>query len=94
VIAMLVGLSSKEKNNLGGKYNVCGFVEPGVNIATQISSMTADTSLLTKNDLIVFCCGVCDMNKNNSKEGVKHIVNLVQSNNKTNIFLMCVPPPA
>jgi len=49
------GLSSKVKNNLGEKYNVCGFVKPGVKVATQISSMTSDTSLLTKNDLIIFC---------------------------------------
>jgi len=42
------GLSSKVKNNLDEKYSVCSFVKPGVNIATQISSMTVDTSLLTK----------------------------------------------
>ena len=54
--------------------------------------MTVDTTLLTKNDLIIFWGGANDVNKNNSQEGLKHPVKFVQSNNHTNIFLMCVPP--
>jgi len=42
------------KNNLDDNYSGCGFVKPGVNIATQTSSMTVDINLLTKNDLINF----------------------------------------
>ena len=53
-------------------YSVCGFVKPGVNIATQISSMTVDINLLTKNDLIIFWCGSNDVSKNNSHKGLKH----------------------
>jgi hypothetical protein len=64
---------------------VCGFVRPGLKIATPISSMTVDINLLMKNDLILFWGGSNDVSKNNSKEGLKHLVN-------TNIFLMCVPP--
>ena len=45
------GLSSNVNNNLDDSYSVCGFVKPRVNIATQISSMTVDINLLTKNDL-------------------------------------------
>ena len=86
------GLSGNVKNNLDEKYSVCGFVKPGVNIATQISSMTVDTTLLTKNDLIIFWGGSNYVNKNNSQEGLKHLENFVQSNSHTNIFLMCVPP--
>ena len=73
-------------------YSVCGFVKPGVNIATQISSMTVDINLLTKNDLIIFWCGSNDVSKNNSHKGLKHLVNFVQSNIHVNIVLMCVPP--
>jgi len=85
------GLSGNMKNNLDEKYRVCGFVKLGVNRATQISSMTVDTTLLTKYDLIIFWGGANDLNKNNSQKGLKHLVNFVQSNNHTNIFLMCVP---
>jgi hypothetical protein len=80
------------KNNLDDNYSVCGFVKPGVNIATQISSMTVNINLLTKNDLIIFWGGSNDVSKNNSQEGLKHLVNFVQSNSHTNILLMCVPP--
>jgi hypothetical protein len=86
------GLSSNLKNNLDDNYSLCGFVKPGVNIATQISSMIVDINLLTKNDLIIFCGGSNDVSKNNSQEGLKHPVNFVQSNNPINIFPMCVPP--
>jgi hypothetical protein len=86
------GLSSNMKSNLDDNYSVCGFVKPGVNIATQISSMTVDINLLTKNDLIIFWVGSNNVSKNNSQEGLKHLANFVQSNNHTNIFLMCVPP--
>jgi hypothetical protein len=86
------GLTSNEKNNLDDNCSVCGFVKPGVNITTQISSMAADINLLTKNDLIIFWGGSNDVSKNNSQEGLKHLVNFVQTNNHTNIFLMCVPP--
>ena len=86
------GLSSNVKNNLDDKYSVCGFVKPGVNIATKISSKIADINLLTKNDLIIFWGGSNDMSKNNSQEGLKHLVHFTQSYNHTNIILMCVPP--
>jgi hypothetical protein len=63
------------KNNLDDNYSVCGFVKPGVNIATQISSMAADINLLTKNYLIIFWGGSNDVRKNNSQEGLKQLVN-------------------
>jgi len=51
------GLSSNMKNNLYDNCCVCGLVKPGLNIATQISSMAADINLLTKNDLFIFWGG-------------------------------------
>jgi hypothetical protein len=90
------GLSSNVKlnvkNNVDDNYSVCGFVKPGVNIATQISSMTVDINLLTKNGLIILWGGSNDVSKNNSQEGLKHLVNFVHSNSQANICLMCVPP--
>jgi hypothetical protein len=85
-------LSSNVKSNVSDNYSVCSFVKPGVNIATQISSMAIDINLPTKNDLIIFWGGSNDVSKNNSQKVLKHLVNFIQSNNHTNIFLMCVPP--
>ena len=86
------GLSGNVTNNLHDNYSVCGFVKPGVNIATQTSSKTADINLLTKNNLIIFWGGSNYVSKNNSQEGLQHLVHFTQSNNHTNIILMCVPP--
>ena len=85
------GLSSNMKNNLDENYSVCGFFRPKVNIATQILSRTTDINLLTKNDFIIFWGGSNNVSKNNSQAGLKHLVNFVQSNNHTNICLVCVP---
>jgi len=60
------GLSSNVKNNLDNNYSVCGFVKPGVNIGTQISSMTVNINLLMKNDLIIFWGGSNDVSNNNN----------------------------
>jgi hypothetical protein len=81
------GLSSNMKSNLDDNYSVCGFVKPGLNIATQISSVAADINLVTKNDLIIIWGGSNDVSKNISQEGLKYLVNFVQSNNHTNILL-------
>jgi len=62
------GLSSNVKSNVIDKYSVCRFVKPGVNIATQISSMTVDINLPKKNDLIIFWGGSNDVSKNISQE--------------------------
>ena len=62
------GLSSNLKNNLNDNYSVCGFVKPGGNISTQISSMTVDINLLTKNDLTIFCGGSNDGTKTTPKK--------------------------
>jgi hypothetical protein len=67
------------KNNLDDNYSVCGLVKPVANTAT-------------KNDLIIFWGGSNDVCKNNSQEGLEHLVHFVQSNNHINIFLLCAPP--
>jgi hypothetical protein len=85
-------LSSNVKNKFNDNYSVCGFVKPGINIVTQISSMTVDINLLKKNYLIIFWGGSNDVSKNNSQEGLKNLVNFVQLNSHTNIILTCVPP--
>jgi hypothetical protein len=66
-------------------------VRPGANIDTLTSSTTEDIKHLTNNDIIVFWGGTNDVSKNNSQDGLKHIVNIVKMNSHTNIILMSVP---
>jgi len=56
------------ENNLDDNYSVCGSVKPGVNIATQISSMTVNINLLTKNYLIIFWGGSNDVSRKTPKK--------------------------
>jgi len=66
-------------------------VRPGANIDTLTSSTTEDIKHLTNKDIIAFWGGTNDVSKNNSQEGLKHIVNIVKMNSHTNIILMSVP---
>jgi len=85
------GAASIVKHNLNDNYRSTGFVRPGSNTDTLISSMTEDIKHLTNDYLIVFCGGANDVSKNNSKDGLKHLNNFVKVNSHTNIILMCVP---
>jgi len=85
------GAASNMKHNLNDNYRSSGFVRPGANIDTLISSMTEDIKHLTSNDIIVFWGGANDVNKNNSQDGLTHVTNFVKVTSHTNIILMCVP---
>jgi hypothetical protein len=50
-----------------------------------------DIKHLTNSDTIVFIGGTNDVSKNNSQDGLKHIINFVNVNSHTNIILMGVP---
>jgi lysophospholipase L1-like esterase len=80
------------KNNLDDKYSVYGLVKSGATTATITSTKIADIKPLTKNDLIIFWGGSNNVSKNYSQEGLKNLVHFVQSNNHTNIILLCAPP--
>jgi lysophospholipase L1-like esterase len=78
------------KDNLNKMYNVIGFVKPGADINI-LSSVESVVSSLTHNDVIVFSGGTKDIGKNNSKEGLRNILNFVKTNTHTNIVLLTVP---
>lgn len=79
------------KENLDKTYNVMGIVKPGADIITLINSVKDTTSVVSKNDIIVFCGGANDIAKNNSKEGLRHISNFVNNNTHTNIVMQGIP---
>jgi quinolinate synthase len=79
------------KDNLNKMYNVIGFVKPGADINILSSSVESMFSSLTHDDVIVFSGGKKDIGKNNSKEGLRNILNFVKTNTNTNIVLLTVP---
>ena len=78
------------KGYLPNKFAVQGVVKPGS--STDILTLTAseDINNLTQSDVLIFWGGANDVGKNNSVNGLRNIVNFIQSNNHTNIILLSV----
>jgi len=68
-----------------------GIVKSGSAVNTLISTAKSNMEKLTATDAIVFWGDTKDVSHNNSHEGLKHLINFVQSNSHTNIIIMCVP---
>jgi hypothetical protein len=68
-----------------------GFVKPVADINIVSSSVELMVKSLTHNDVIVFSGGTKDIGKNNCKEGLRNILNLIKTISNTNIVLLTVP---
>jgi hypothetical protein len=86
------GCASKKKDNLKKTFNVTGLVKPGSDIRTLTNTDKGTFHNLTKNDVIIFWGGANDVKKNNTKEGLRHVLNFVRNNTHTDIIFMSVPP--
>jgi hypothetical protein len=85
------GCSERVKNLLSNKFEVNGLVKPGTGTDVLTNSAKNEVRKLTKRDVIVFWGGANDVSKNNSKIGLRHIINFVKDNSHTNIILLSVP---
>jgi hypothetical protein len=79
------------KQNLSDRYKTSGVVKPGATTKTLIVSGKSEIRELTDKDIIVFWGGANDVSTNNTQEGLKHIVNFIQTNKHANIILVSVP---
>jgi hypothetical protein len=82
------GCASKVKDYLNKNFEVIWFVKPGSANGTLTSSVKGTSEKFTKNDVIVFWDGTNDISKNNTKEGLKHVLSFVMNNKHTNIILI------
>jgi hypothetical protein len=55
-----------------------GIVKPQADIVTLSNSVKYTVLTLGKSDVLIFCGGVNDISKNNSKMGLRHIFNFVK----------------
>jgi hypothetical protein len=83
------GLSDKLKDTLNDKFEVIGYTKPNCDI-TSTNSAKGSISTLTKNYVLVIWGGANDGVKNNTKEGLRQVLNFVRTNNHTNIVLLCL----
>jgi hypothetical protein len=85
------GASSNLQHSLDTTFGPSGYVSPGANVNSLISSMTSDIKYLRSKDVMVLWGGANDVCRNNSKDALKHITNFVNTNGNTNIIILCVP---
>jgi hypothetical protein len=85
------GCAGIMKQNLSDRYKTNGVVKPGATMNTLMVSGKSEIRELTDKDKIVFWGGANDVSTNNTQEGLKYIVNFVQTNEHTNIILVSVP---
>ena len=85
------GASSNLQHNLDTTFGPSGFVSPGANMNSLISSMTSDIKHLRSKDVMVLWGGANDVCRNNSQDALKHITTFVKANGHTNIIILCVP---
>jgi hypothetical protein len=57
-----------------------------------IDSMNGDIKKLKSDDVVVIWGGSNDINKNNSKEALRHLCNFIKNNQKVRIVVMTAPP--
>jgi hypothetical protein len=84
------GCSARLKNKLNNVCHVMGIVKSESVINTLIATAKSNMEKLTATDVIVFWGGTTDVSHNNSHEGLKHLINFVQSNSHTYTIIKCV----
>jgi len=85
------GCAAEIKSNLDEDFEVKGFLNPGTELNSIITSAKRDIQQLSKQDVVVVWGGSKDVGKNETKQGINWIQSFVEANKYTNIILMEVP---
>jgi hypothetical protein len=71
------GLAKEVQYHLNKNFEVTGFLKPGTGAEIIVNSAMSDIVNLSKSDVVVFCGGSNDVNKNKASVALKHISNLL-----------------
>ncbi|PNF30585.1 hypothetical protein B7P43_G09959 [Cryptotermes secundus] len=85
------GLAKEVKHQLDKNFEVIGFVKPGAGTEKIVKSGMSDIAKLTKSDVVVFCGGSYEVNKNMAKIALNQIISFVETNNHTNFIILSAP---
>jgi hypothetical protein len=85
------GCSEKLANTLGNGFTVMGISKPNANMSAIIDYRYLKTEKLSKNDAVIICGGTRDVARNETKEGLKKMSELVRFLSNTNVIVTCVP---
>jgi len=85
------GCAAEVKHLLSSDFEVFGTTNPGAGMKTIKDTADAKVQQLTKKDVVVLWGGSNDIAKNNSLEGLKHIIKFLTEANHTNVILLTAP---
>jgi hypothetical protein len=85
------GCAEELTSHLKHKFQVCGYVKPGANTRAITKSTGVECKEATKKDCIVLWSGANNISKNNTKEGLQHVIEFVKDKVNTNIIAMSAP---
>jgi len=85
------GCAAELSHLLKKDFEVLGFVSPGSGLKHIKDTSMGKLQQLSKEDVVVLWGGSNDIAKNNSSEGMKHLLELVMNATHTNVILMSAP---
>ena len=87
------GCSEKLVNHLGSSYNVLGISKPNADLKPITSTINMRLENLMKKALVIVCGRTKDIAKNESKTGLKYLMQFAKSmcNSSTNVIVMGAP---
>ena len=85
------GSASRLQHNLGKDYVVSSFVKPGAQIKVITATANEERKSLKSEDVLVIWGGSNNISKNNMREAISNVSELVKESKEANIMLISVP---
>jgi hypothetical protein len=83
------GFASELTQRLGTRYKIIGYVKPNVEVSELIDTAKDEVSELTGKDIVIFCGGANNMDRNTAGKGLSQVIHL--TNQHTNIIFIGIP---
>ena len=84
--------AAEVKHLLNNKFEVQGMVKSGSGMELIKETTRAEINKLSRKDVVVVWGGSNDIARNNSKKGIKNMLECVMNANNTNVIVMSAPP--
>ena len=87
----VLGFASELTQRLGTRYKIIGYVKPNVEVSELIDTAKDEVSELTGKDIVIFCGGANNMDRNTAGKGLSQVINFLRTNQHTNIIFISIP---
>ena len=80
--------SEKISNLLDASYNVTGITKPNANLEALNSPIAMNVDGYTKDDVLILSGGTIDVARNETKNGLRHLINFLKRTFSTNVVII------